>query len=145
MAVDTARKRISAVNTCMPFTKNCSIPDGAVDQPDRQSITWCYSGITASAPVVSVTIDRHLADIMQERLETALGESGQLDDLWYWYLEDQTSKVGHINDLHFYWLGTLGHTQFSLQDRMISYLESLGYSGELDDMFYDAWNNGDYI
>lgn len=44
MAVDTENKRRSVLH-------NLPAPDGTVDQPDRQQVTWNYSGILAEAPM----------------------------------------------------------------------------------------------
>ena len=41
MAIDTAAKRASVMHMI--------IPDGSIDQADRQTITWMYGGILASA------------------------------------------------------------------------------------------------
>jgi hypothetical protein len=51
MAIDSASKRASVLGVGLAFTL-LVIPDSAVTQPDRQTIAHCYSGITASAPVI---------------------------------------------------------------------------------------------
>lgn len=45
MAIDTASKRVSALRMTLP------LPDGTIDQGDRQHVTWNYAGILAGALV----------------------------------------------------------------------------------------------
>jgi len=52
MAVDTASKRGSAIYMLCPWRVIPIIPDGTIDQGDRQHAAWMYSGILAGAPVV---------------------------------------------------------------------------------------------
>jgi hypothetical protein len=47
MAVDTKAKRMSADNFCNPFDYVLPIPDGSIDQADRQHLLGLYSGIEA--------------------------------------------------------------------------------------------------
>ena len=49
MALDTLAKRASAIGTYVPFLWNYPIPDGAVEQGDRQEIAYLYSGILSTA------------------------------------------------------------------------------------------------
>lgn len=42
MAVDTAAKRASALAMTLP------IPDGTIDQGDRQHVLWTYGGVLAA-------------------------------------------------------------------------------------------------
>ncbi len=47
MAIDTAAKRASALGDC-DYTQQFVIPDGTIDQGDRQTIADCYGGILAA-------------------------------------------------------------------------------------------------
>ena len=47
MAIDTATKRASALGTRR--RRLLPIPDGTIDQADRQTLLWCYGGILAAA------------------------------------------------------------------------------------------------
>lgn len=49
MAIDTAAKRQSAIMVLMPFRLCVPIPDGSIDQGDRQTLALAYSGILAEA------------------------------------------------------------------------------------------------
>ena len=49
--LDTRSKRASSVQILKPYALDLVLPDGALDQGDRQHIPWAYSGILASAPV----------------------------------------------------------------------------------------------
>jgi hypothetical protein len=49
MAIDTANKRSSAINISIPWRGMLPLPDGAIDQADRQHTAFMYAGITASA------------------------------------------------------------------------------------------------
>jgi len=106
---------------------------------------WADGVWREGSPAAVAELNRALGDIMLERLEINLSSTGSVNDLFYWYLEIQTSSVGTTNDLHYKWLGSLGYTSQTLQGRVIERLVALGYSGDIDDMYYDAWNNGDYI
>lgn len=145
MAVDTARKRLSALGARRPPLRRAGIPDGTIDQIDRQTITWYYGGILAGAPPSAAAIDKQLNDIIRERLETELGVSGDTTSLWEWYLEVQLGHVGQVNDLHFEWLGSFGYSSTTLQGRIKERLNTLGYTGDIDDMFFESWYNGDYF
>lgn len=53
LALDTALKRASAIHISSPWRGILPLPDGAVTQPDRQTVPFLYSGILAAgAPVV---------------------------------------------------------------------------------------------
>ena len=45
--IDTRNKRASAVFPLLPFRAILPAPDGAVNQADRQTIAFLYSGILA--------------------------------------------------------------------------------------------------
>lgn len=50
MAMDSAAKRWSFMHTTMPFYISTPLPDGAVDQGDRQEFMHVYRGILMQAP-----------------------------------------------------------------------------------------------
>ena len=52
MAIDTAAKRASSTLFVVPSFAIGVIPDGTIDQGDRQAVVWMYSGILAEAAVV---------------------------------------------------------------------------------------------
>jgi len=49
--LDTRSKRASSVQIRGPSMLAPPLPDGALDQSDRQHIAWTYSGILASGIV----------------------------------------------------------------------------------------------
>lgn len=51
MAIDSASKRASAIGVGSPFI-TAIIPDGNLDQGDRQTMSSAYSGILAIASIV---------------------------------------------------------------------------------------------
>lgn len=55
MAIDTASKRLSCLDYEEPWAEAMPIPDGTIDQGDRQHAIWSYSGILATGSVVPVT------------------------------------------------------------------------------------------
>lgn len=66
MAIDTLSKRVSA---CVMFTPTPSIiPDGTLDQGDRQHAVFIYSGISANAPVPYVSPNRTGLQVKDIRL-----------------------------------------------------------------------------
>ncbi len=54
MALDTREKRDSAVALTLPWRNRYPLPDGLIDQGDRQHISLIYAGILAGAPAVQV-------------------------------------------------------------------------------------------
>lgn len=56
MAIDTALKRLSAINVGSPWRSLLPLPDGTVGQPDRQVVPFMYSGIAAGAAVTPVIV-----------------------------------------------------------------------------------------
>ena len=46
--LDTRSKRASSVNFLKPYTASLVLPDGAINQGDRQQSAWAYSGIAAA-------------------------------------------------------------------------------------------------
>jgi hypothetical protein len=48
MALDTALKRGSAIHHGSPWRGILPLPDGGVDQADRQVVSFLYSGIVAT-------------------------------------------------------------------------------------------------
>lgn len=61
MAADTAQKRISAMNLKCPWRRSGVIPDGTIDQGDRQAAFRMYSGILAGAVLISELIHRRIS------------------------------------------------------------------------------------
>lgn len=47
MPIDTAVKRGSAIDVSMPWRPFLPLPDGAINQGDRQAVPFMYSGILA--------------------------------------------------------------------------------------------------
>lgn len=54
MAMDTAAKRSSSLDHEEPWTWGAPLPDGVINQGDRQHSIWSYSGILAGAATVAV-------------------------------------------------------------------------------------------
>ncbi len=50
MALDTANKRSSAISAARVWIVGAPMPDGALDQADRQQTAWAYAGIFAGPP-----------------------------------------------------------------------------------------------
>ena len=50
MAIDSRSKRASAAGILLPWLLVPVLPDGTLDQGDRQHIAWSYSGIAAAGP-----------------------------------------------------------------------------------------------
>lgn len=53
MALDTRSKRASSVRMGMPWMVAVVLPDGTLQQNDRQHQAWTYSGILAGLIVAS--------------------------------------------------------------------------------------------
>lgn len=53
--MNTRSKRSSAIGLGLAALVVIPAPDGSIDQPDRQHVTFCYAGISADVPVVVVT------------------------------------------------------------------------------------------
>lgn len=49
--MNTAAKRYSAIGTLLPFLRLPPLPDGSIDQADRQTLTGMYGGILAGEAV----------------------------------------------------------------------------------------------
>ncbi len=58
MSVDTTNKRYSAIHVGCPWRSSLPIPDGSVDQGDRQHVAGLYRGVLAD-PLTAVTADQH--------------------------------------------------------------------------------------
>lgn len=58
MAVDSQHKRMSAIGCRrLPwFRRFQPVPDGTVDQPDRQAVAFVYSGIEAGELEVTTSV-----------------------------------------------------------------------------------------
>ena len=50
MALDTALRRLSAVNVGLPFLRTLPFPDGTIAVEDRYAVGGVYAGIIAQAP-----------------------------------------------------------------------------------------------
>ncbi len=50
MPLNTANKRGSAVATAREWISILPVPNAAIDQADRQQVTWSYAGILAGPP-----------------------------------------------------------------------------------------------
>jgi hypothetical protein len=50
MALDTAHRRLSAVNAFCPWRGQLPIPDGSVDVEDRYALGLAYGGIVSATP-----------------------------------------------------------------------------------------------
>lgn len=57
MAIDTAQKRASLATVANPWNGPSIIPDGSLDQGDRQQVGWSYSGILAAAPLLPFALE----------------------------------------------------------------------------------------
>lgn len=53
MALDTARRRKSAVYLTLPFRSILPVPDGNIETEDRYNLAGQYSGLVASMPAFS--------------------------------------------------------------------------------------------
>ncbi len=71
MAVDTKNKRYSAIHVGCPWRSSLPIPDGTVDQGDRQHVAGFYRGVLAAA---AADADGHLCGTVSA-LERLLGEA----------------------------------------------------------------------
>jgi len=49
MDLDTRSKRASSVNILKAYALSLVLPDGTINQGDRQHSAWAYSGINAAA------------------------------------------------------------------------------------------------
>jgi hypothetical protein len=56
MAIDTAAKRLSSFCDGMPWNFGPPFPDGTIDQGDRQTVAFTYSGILAEPFVPPVDV-----------------------------------------------------------------------------------------
>jgi len=54
--LDTRSKRASSVNFFTPYALDLVLPDGTIDQGDRQHIVWDYSGVLAQVITPSIII-----------------------------------------------------------------------------------------
>jgi hypothetical protein len=61
--LDTRSKRASSVGILSLFVLAPPLPDGTIDQGDRQHIAWSYSGILAGAPPSIDLLDVTLSDV----------------------------------------------------------------------------------
>lgn len=61
MALDTAKRRSSAINVGSPWRGLLPTPDGVIDQADRQSLAFLYSGISAAEQVAAPPAEEAIA------------------------------------------------------------------------------------
>ena len=68
--LDTRSKRASSVQILIPSILSSVLPDGTIDQADRQHTVHAYSGILAAAPggVTLIILDRSLFRFIFGRL-----------------------------------------------------------------------------
>ena len=52
--LDTRSKRASGVSALRPYMIAPVLPDGTIDQIDRQHVAWMYGGIAAGAAALTV-------------------------------------------------------------------------------------------
>lgn len=73
MAIDTAAKRASAMGFMQPWFK-LVVPDGTVEQADRQTTGDLYGGILADvlAIVYATMTDEHLGMSMYAKLSSGM-------------------------------------------------------------------------
>ena len=55
MAIDSAAKRFSIMDFCIPSQPGMDPPDGSVAAADRATLLWLYRGIALDAGGVVVT------------------------------------------------------------------------------------------
>ena len=68
--LDTRSKRASAISALRPYMIAPPLPDGTIEQGDRQHIAWMYSGILSSVEIVLVlSTERFIFTITPRRLE----------------------------------------------------------------------------
>ena len=68
LAVDTAGKRSSVIHTLGIWSLAYLVPDGVIDQGDRQHIVGLYSGVLAGPPVPTFNRERWLLYTNQIRI-----------------------------------------------------------------------------
>ena len=106
MAIDTAKKRASALGVGLAFI-TLVVPSGTIAQADRQTIANTYSGILAAAPVV----------VSPDCFSATQG-----------VIDDQTNFVG-IVDLQTNFQGVI-----ELQNNHQGVIEPISsFNGEIDD------------
>jgi hypothetical protein len=49
--LDTAEKRISGINPSSPWRALLPLPDSTINQGDRETASYMYSGINTAGPV----------------------------------------------------------------------------------------------
>lgn len=54
--LDTPLKRLSGIHPSLPWRGLYPLPDGTIEQADRQVIAWLYSGISAGAAPATVAV-----------------------------------------------------------------------------------------
>lgn len=56
MALDTRDKRASAINVASPWRGLLPVPDGSLNQADRQHVAFLYRGIAAGGAAPAPTL-----------------------------------------------------------------------------------------
>ena len=99
MALDTAAKRASSLGFQLPFVKPV-IPDGALDQGDRQTIANAYAGILAEGAAALPDAPRERTIYWQAQSRTIVWEPQDRTIEWNaqnrtiaWEKQDRTIKV----------------------------------------------------
>jgi hypothetical protein len=78
MALDTADKRFSAIHIGSPWRGILPFPDGDITSAgDRQTIVFLYSGISAGAAVVTISVT--LTDVNNDAIPNLSGL------IWAWW------------------------------------------------------------
>lgn len=63
MAIDTRDKRSSAINIGSPWRGMLPLPDGAINQGDRQHVAFLYRGIAASGGSTPAAEGSHIGQM----------------------------------------------------------------------------------
>lgn len=78
--MDSRNRRASAIGVGLAFVLVLPHPDGAVSQPDRQQCAYCYSGITAAAPVTTTWTELQDSDSIWTELQDSGSVWTELQD-----------------------------------------------------------------
>lgn len=94
MAIDTAAKRASASSFDQPYL-TLVIPDGTIDQANRQTIGDSYSGILAAAPPV---VDACVLGLVGE-ITPELGLEGAIGSPNLFLVGNITPELGLVGEI----------------------------------------------
>jgi hypothetical protein len=87
-----------------------------------------------------------LNDLKYDALETQTGISGHMADMYHaWLLAGTGESDGQTDDLEFLLLEQQGYTTGTISDRWFAFLRAAGYTGTLNDMFYQFWLAGGIV